>query len=131
MPPIVSAIIDGAQALSMFLHGVGAPPGNDPSVFTSFFVPRAAAYLAELQLGASEVQESSRMASDAGILVHKLLPGKVRARAPSLFKQGACTEPLQAGCVHRASSGKVRAPSLFKQGAAPSLFRQGACTKPF
>jgi len=73
LPPIVSAIIDGAQALSVFLSGVGAPHGSDPSIFTNFFVPRAAAYLAELQLGPSEVQESSRMASDAGILVHKLL----------------------------------------------------------
>ena len=76
VPNIVSAIIDGAQALSLFILSAPAPgmhDRNDQNLFNRFFIPRTAASLAELQLGPTEVQESSKMASDAGILVHKLL----------------------------------------------------------
>jgi len=75
VPKIVSAIIDGAEALSAFLSGAvsGANDSNDPSIFSRFFIPRSAANLADLQLGPAVVQESSKMASDAGILVHKVL----------------------------------------------------------
>ena len=75
VPNIVSAIIDGAEALSVFLSsaGSGVQDSNDQSIFSRFFIPRAASNLADLQLGTAEVQESSKMASDAGILVHKIL----------------------------------------------------------
>ena len=74
VPNIVNAIIDGAQALSLFLLNAAAPEYNrDQQIFSRFFIPRSANSLAELQLGPTEVQESSKMASDAGILVHKLL----------------------------------------------------------
>ena len=93
VPTIVSAIIDGAESLSVFLGaaGLGMNDVNDMSIFSRFFIPRTAADLDNLQLGAAEVQESSKMASDAGIMVHKVLlqyqEEKVRVAVADVLKE--------------------------------------------
>jgi ubiquitin C-terminal hydrolase len=60
--------------MTIFLSAIDcSDTRNDYSMFTRFFVPRSAAELSHLLLGPADVQESSKMASDAGILVHKVL----------------------------------------------------------
>ncbi|MGB1591108.1 MAG: hypothetical protein ACPIOQ_00020 [Promethearchaeia archaeon] len=70
-PSFVSAVVDGAEALSVFLGAVDKHDPNYHNILSSFFKPHTAADL--VGLGGVDVQESSKMASHAGILVHKVL----------------------------------------------------------
>ena len=70
-PNFVSAVVDGAEALSVFLGAVDKHDPNYHNILSSFFKPHTAADL--VGLGGVDVQESSKMASHAGILVHRVL----------------------------------------------------------
>mmetsp|Transcript_39620 Transcript_39620/g.93227 ORF Transcript_39620/g.93227 Transcript_39620/m.93227 type:complete len:2695 (+) Transcript_39620:129-8213(+) len=72
-PHITDALVDAATVLSFFLREIASGSRLSEGALAKLFAPRSRAELVALGLKGSEIQEGSRMWSNTGILVHRLL----------------------------------------------------------
>ena len=69
----VVAIVDGLSVIRSLLRSASGGSSSDHSNLGRFFIPKNQAELASLGIDQTSIQEGSKMASDTGILVNKLL----------------------------------------------------------
>lgn len=69
----VDALVNGLSVVRALLHSATGNAALDTSALTTFFASKGQAELAALCVDHSQIQQGSKMASDAGIMVNKLL----------------------------------------------------------